>query len=393
MSTAPVPDDDEFLGRLRRSVDSAVPPSTLDLDDVLRASRRGVRRRRSLAGVAGVVALGLVGTGVATAGGPAGLRDLAREVVTGSPGYEVVVAEASVVEVAPGVVATSEPATYLRDDGTYVLDLGLDAWRDGERFFLDVARENDAGESSFEIRLVTGDDEDLAGLRAGRPGGTTVDTDVYPSGSVVLEAGGGRTLLVDVLPAEGWRSAPWRTFVAFNGEITDAAGQQVTTIELPTARIGADTPVELDVYAAVVGDREEPAPEVRGLIGYGTRSYMVRDCTPPAPGVPEDFACAVVYDPLSGTVETARDYPAAGDDSVVEALLPLTETLTASADDRELLAACLAERGSPPPDALLLDSSVPDPPQVDGDAWRQCALDTMLVRATWFRDRAADRAP
>src|SRR5690606_25913361 len=136
-SPAPTPPEDDFLARLRRTADDAVPPSTLDLDVVLRSSRRGVQRRRSLAGAAGVVALGLVGTGVVTVGGPDGLRDLAREVVTGSPGYEVVTAQATLVDVAPGVVAVSEPATYLRDDGTYVLDLGLGAWRDGERFFVE----------------------------------------------------------------------------------------------------------------------------------------------------------------------------------------------------------------------------------------------------------------
>ncbi len=55
--STPAPPDDDFLARLRRTADDAVPPSTLDLDVVLRSSRRGAQRRRSLAGVAGVVAL------------------------------------------------------------------------------------------------------------------------------------------------------------------------------------------------------------------------------------------------------------------------------------------------------------------------------------------------
>jgi hypothetical protein len=59
--------DRELVTRLRAATE-VVPPSGLDLDDVLRGARAKARRARAVTGVAVVMALGLSGAGVAEVG-------------------------------------------------------------------------------------------------------------------------------------------------------------------------------------------------------------------------------------------------------------------------------------------------------------------------------------
>lgn len=60
---------DPFVSQLRRRADSAVPPSTLDLDAVLRSSRRSLHRRR-VTGAAGTVTVVGATAALAVAGLP-----------------------------------------------------------------------------------------------------------------------------------------------------------------------------------------------------------------------------------------------------------------------------------------------------------------------------------
>ena len=374
-SPAPTPPEDDFLARLRRTADDAVPPSTLDLDVVLRSSRRGVQRRRSLAGAAGVVALGLVGTGVVTAGGPDRLRDLAREVVTGSPGYEVVTAEATLVDVAPGVVAVSEPATYLRDDGTYVLDLGLPAWDGGDRFLVEAGVVNDLGHVTADVTLRAGDDDDLAALRAGRPAGTVIDDGPR---SVVVDPASGRVLVVGVTPNAtlAGRDAS-RTFVALAGEAAAPAGA-VTSFELPTAQVHDGPVTDYEVYAALLDGDGTALPDVRGVMSFAADAQTYHSCTAPRADEPDRHACAVRYDAATGHVEADREYPRTAADPVLDALRAEAAAAEESRDVPDLLRPCLAARGLTEP--LPADVRVTDSGPV-ADTWRRCLVDATEAQA------------
>ncbi|GEM_PF-1379087 len=373
-SPAPTPPEDDFLARLRRTADDAVPPSTLDLDVVLRSSRRGVQRRRSLAGAAGVVALGLVGTGVVTVGGPDGLRDLAREVVTGSPGYEVVTAQATLVDVAPGVVAVEEPATYLRDDGTYVLDLGLPAWDGDDRFLVEAGVVNDLGHLSTDVTLRAGDDSDLAALRAGRPAGTVIDDGPH---LVVVDPLSGRTLVVGVEPDSALvGSVPTRSYVGLTGEVTDSTGLRATTLELPTSQVHDGLFVDFEVYAAVLGGDGTALPDVRGYLGFTDVQHLYGTCSPPAADRPDSEACAVRYDAATGRVEVDRGYPSMAADPVLDALRAEVAGLDDPLAAPDLLTPCLEARGVPDPWSSDVRPTG-DGPQAD--AWRRCLLDATDV--------------
>ncbi|WP_086149488.1 hypothetical protein [Cellulosimicrobium sp. KWT-B] len=384
--STPTPPDDDFLLRLRRTADDAVPPSTLDLDVVLRSSRRGAQRRRSLAGVAGVVALGLVGTGVVTAGGPGGVRELAREVVTGSPGYEVLVDEPTTVDVAPGVVAVAEPATYLRDDGTYVLDLGLGAWRDGERFLVEYDPAPSAGEDARGLRVLAGDDDDLAALRRGDDAGTLVH-DGFQHLMLLQRAGGEDGLVLSVQSSStsagsdpSWERDRHQTWVAVAGEPPGATGP---TFRLPDAWAGG-----VFLNAALFGPEAGRVTDVRGVLSSTTysdgTSNSLDTCGSPLTDPRQDRACRFSYDPSTREVVPVEAPPSVLDRSVLDRLLPV---IAEPRDEQETgLRTCLAARGAEP-DVLPSRWGL-DPSGVDGDAWRQCQIDVSLVSSARFAEWA-----
>lgn len=61
------PPDDDFVARVRESAHAAVPASTLDLDGVLRSSRRKHATRRAGVTLASTLALATAGAGAAGA--------------------------------------------------------------------------------------------------------------------------------------------------------------------------------------------------------------------------------------------------------------------------------------------------------------------------------------
>ncbi|MFB8228939.1 hypothetical protein [Cellulosimicrobium sp. NPDC055967] len=372
----PTPPEDDFLARLRRTADDAVPPSELDLDVVLRSSRRGVQRRRSLAGVAGVVALGLVGTGVVTAGGPDGLRDLAREVVTGSPGYEVVTAEATLVDVAPGVVAVKEPATYLREDGAYVLDLGLSAWRDGERFFVEYRPEPAGSEQPPGLRVLAGDDDDLAALRRGGTAGTVVH-DGFQNLVLLQREGGAEGLVLSVANSDtppgsdpSWERERMETWVLLAGEGPAETG--------PTYRLPDAWAEGLFLNVAALGPEAGSATDVRGILSStrfeDDRSLMRLTCGSPLTGPDPDPSCRASYDPTTREVVPIETSPAIPR-LLVDRLLPAAPAPGDTSESE--LRTCLDVRGVET--GMLPDRWYLDPGGVDGDAWRQCLLDVSLI--------------
>ncbi|WP_435737896.1 hypothetical protein V5D56_04675 [Cellulosimicrobium sp. PMB13] len=379
--------DDDFVVRLRRAADAAVPESRLDLDVSLRTSRRKARARRALTATASVLAVAGVGTAAAV-GAPAlsGLSDL---LVADAP-YEVVVPEATTVDVAPGIVAVSEPATYLRDDGTYVLDLGLGAWADGERFLAEVDEGGPDGRSLSTLRVVAGDDDDLAALRRGEDAGTVV-LDDFTNGSLVLGAGTGTGESVyvglDGTSSERSGSDGRSTWLVLAGETTDATGERVTSVEVPTARFG-----DLVMVAARLGADGVDVPELRGHVSVGPGLQSSADCADAPEELPEGEerirGCRVAYDAERRTVTEVDAPPGVLDNAVMDALRGLLPpTPDRAPHDPALLVACLAQRGFDVPrgdDAVLW--TMPDGAQ--GQAWRQCQLDVPTVVLEWYTTHA-----
>jgi hypothetical protein len=379
----PVPHEplDEFLVRLRRSADAAVPESRLDLDVSFRTSRRKARARRALTVTASAFAVAGVGTAAAV-GAPA-LSGLAEDLLVADAPYEVVVPEATTVDVAPGVVAVSEPAAYLRDDGTYVLDLGLGAWNDGERFLAEVG--GPVGRSLSTLRVVAGDDADLAALRQGDDDAGTVVLDGFTNGSLILDAGTGESVYfgLDGMSSERPGSDGRSTWLVLAGQATDATGERVTSVEVPTTRLG-----DLVMVAARLGADGVDLPELRGHVSVGPGGQSFADCADGVEAVPEGEertrGCRAVYDAEHRTVTEVAAPSGVLDNPVMDGLRGLLpRTPDRAPHDPALLVACLAARGFDEPagdDAVF--GTMPD--GAEGDAWRQCHLDVTAVVGEWY---------
>ncbi|MHA7135060.1 hypothetical protein [Oerskovia turbata] len=124
---------DDLFDRLRDAAD-AVPPSTLDLPVVLIRSRRKAAARRVYNATTALAAVVVLGIGVAIVA--PGHRD--APYAPAAP-YEVVTAESVLEDVAPGITAVAQAATYERADGTVVLDTGIETGAHGDRFLVVVS--------------------------------------------------------------------------------------------------------------------------------------------------------------------------------------------------------------------------------------------------------------
>nr|BFF19798.1 hypothetical protein GCM10025730_33190 [Promicromonospora thailandica] len=207
--------DDDFVARLRDSAHAAVPASTLDLDDVLRTSRRKHTARRASVTLASTLALATAGAGAAGAlPGIPGLWSSAPVEVSPSAeppsileeGVDVeppapsptdlpsAAPEAEAVYLVPGVQSVVRPATYRVDADTVVLDLGLPAGG-GTRYLAVVTLAKiDGRHSATDLELLAGGDTALQNLRQGNLGGTLLWRGVT-SDAMVLPADGGPALV------------------------------------------------------------------------------------------------------------------------------------------------------------------------------------------------------
>ncbi len=129
--------DDELAAALRRAT-ADVPPSRLDLHDVLRGARGKARRSRAVTGVVGVLGIAAVGAGVWTAGpllaggeaaggshGPAAAgpavpgveeRDSTWRCLPQDPSYSILVTADGVVAVEPDPVRLSCVVGMVREE-------------------------------------------------------------------------------------------------------------------------------------------------------------------------------------------------------------------------------------------------------------------------------------
>ena len=206
--------DDEFVARVRESAHASVPTSTLDLDGVLRSSRRKHATRRASVTLASTLALATVGAGAAGAlpGIPGFWGNTPVEVaptdtapsiegeVTVEPAPPSPTAIPSLepktrlAYLAPGVQTVAKPAAYRVDADTAVLDLGLDAGG-GDRYLAVVTLAKiDGRHTATQLEVLAGSDTALQNLRAGNLGGTLLWRGVT-SDAMVLPSDGGPALV------------------------------------------------------------------------------------------------------------------------------------------------------------------------------------------------------
>jgi hypothetical protein len=386
--------DDDFVARVRESAHAAVPASTLDLDSVLRSSRRKQAARRVSVTLASTLALGTVGAGAAGAlPGIPGLWDSAPVEVTPSAaplstGDEGAVdvdppapsptdipspqPETRLAYLAPGVRTVAEPATYRVDADTVVLDLGLAAG-EGDRYLAVVTLAKiDGRHSATDLEVLAGGDTALENLREGNLGGTLLWRGVT-SDAMVLPSDGGPALVFGFSSAatEGTQH-----LVFDDPQTGGAAGAQGAPAspgtEAPEA--GSSLPVtpfdvlgDGSVWMRVLQvDRETAEP--RGFVYSNQGTWSASWCRTTSP------ECAVIHDIAGSTVETPQ---AAEPAPMVAELAPMLAE-NAEANEVPAMEACVAQRtgtGWTAPPQLTGKSFWQAPEGVNADVWRLCLID------------------
>jgi hypothetical protein len=388
--------DDDFVARVRESAHAAVPASTLDLNSVLRSSRRKQATRRAGVTLASTLALATAGAGAAGAlpGIPGLWSSSPVQVAPSSAGPtaegEVMVdppapsptdlpaqdPEARLAYLAPGVRTVAEPATYPVDRDTVVLDLGLDAGG-GDRYLAVVTLAKiDGRHSATDLELLAGGDTALQNLRAGNLGGTLLWRGVT-SDAMVLPTDGGPALVFGFSGAvEGDQ------FLVFDDPATGgSAGAQgaPASPEPDDAASGAPeagtslrvTPFDVlgdgSVWMRVLQvDRSTAEP--RGFVYSNQDTWSASWCHSTSP------ECAVIHDVAGESVKTPK---AAAPAPMVARLAPML-TEDAAANEVPAMETCVAGRTGTEwvaPPRLTGKSFGQAPRGVDADVWRLCLID------------------
>jgi len=385
--------DDDFVARVRESAHAAVPASTLDLDSVLRSSRRKHTTRRAGVTLASTLALATVGAGVAGAlpGIPglwsstpvevspsaAPFSTLDDEVDVDPPGPSPTDIPSSdpgtrLAYLAPGVRTVADPATYRVDADTVVLDLGLEAGG-GDRYLAVVTLATiDGRHSATDLELLAGNDVALDNLRAGNLGGTLLWRGVT-SDAMVLPAAGGPALVF------GFSSAATEgdQHLVFDAPLTDGAADAqgasaAPGTEAPEAGTSLRvTPFDVlddgSVWMRVLQvDRETAEP--RGFIYANQGTWSASWCRSTSPD------CAVIHDVAGKKVDAPR---AAAPAPMVAKLAPMLVE-NAEANEVAAMETCVARRtgtGWTAPPQLTGKSFWKAPDGVDADVWRLCLID------------------
>ncbi|MFE4465367.1 hypothetical protein ACFRCR_09650 [Oerskovia sp. NPDC056781] len=293
---------DDLFDRLHAAADS-VPPSTLDLPVVLVTSRRKATARRAVAGTAVLTACAVLGVGVAS-----GLPGRVAHDLVPAATYETLRTEIVHREVAPGITAVAEAATYELPDESVVLDTGIETGAHGDRFLIVSTVELSAGGSvepvdrddpetigwmadlgygpveNQRIQVIAGDDAELRRLRGGA-GPTTVVVSTLGSAAVVDTEEGrfvfGTTVSERVDDARTTSVPSWDPF-------TQADGTAGTSLLVPTLTI----PQRARVPFALALTKETSFAPVTAASFTDDRS-ATGPCTERVDG------CAVSYDTRS----------------------------------------------------------------------------------------------
>jgi len=391
--------DDEFVARVRESAHAAIPASTLDLDSVLRSSRRKHATRRASVTLASTLALATVGAGAAGAlPGIPGLwssspvevapiesaQPLDAVPVEPAPPSPTAIPtpdpEAQVANLAPGVSTVAKPAAYRVDADTAVLDLGLDAGG-GDRYLAVVTLAKiDGRHSATDLEVLAGGDTALENLRAGNLGGTLLWRGVT-SDAMVLPSDGGPALVF------GFSSGATEgdQFLVFDDPQTDGAADAQGASASPgtgtddsgaagAPEAGASlrvTPFDVLGDASVwmrVLQVDRSTAEPRGFVYSKQGTWSASWCRSTSP------ECAVIHDVAGKAVDTPQ--AAAPAPMVAELASMLAED--AEANEVPAMEACVAQRTGTSwtaPPQLTGKAFWRAPNGVDSNVWRLCLID------------------
>lgn len=235
-------DDEAFVTHLRERAFDAVPQSGLDLPGVLAHSRRKRLAHEAAKATVGLVVVVLAGVGVAA------VLDLSRPSTVMADQEPSPMGQEPLVELAEGVTAVNRPAAMTLDDGTEVLDLGLDypfhpggeplvlAWLDlgpetqallggetGQDTAIEVWKQWDGRLDQLVAPIAWRADDSAADYRAGPYGDALVSQHEYT----------GQTLVAGVVPS--WLPDPTVT-VYLPVAVTLPDGTTGDRVEVPTFR-------------------------------------------------------------------------------------------------------------------------------------------------------------
>lgn len=388
--------DDDFVARLRESAHASVPESTLDLDGVLRSSRRKHTARRAGVSLASTLVLATAGAGVAGAlPGIPGLWSSAPVEVTplGTPEPMATVdvepapsptdiptpdPAAELADLAPGVTSVARPAAYRVDANTTVLDLGLPAGN-GDRYLAVVTLAKiDGRHSATDLEVLAGGDTALQNLRAGNLGGTLLWRGVT-SDAMVLPSDGGPALVFGF--SSGAKEGD--QFLVFDDPQTDGAADAQGASAAPGSGAGAakgapEAGASLQVTPFdVLGDGtvwmrvlqvDRSTAEPRGFVYANKNTWSASWCRSTSP------ECAVIHDVAGKSVDTPR---AAEPAPMVAELAPMLVD-DPQANEVPAMETCVAQRTGTDwtaPAGLTGKAFWRAPQGVDGDVWRLCLID------------------
>ncbi|MEV0893034.1 hypothetical protein [Promicromonospora sp. MEB111] len=385
--------DDDFVARLRESAHASVPASTLDLDGVLRSSRRKHAVRRAGVSLASTLVLATAGAGAAGAlPGIPGLWSSAPVEVSPLESAEPMATvevdppppsataiptpdlATELAKLAPGVTSVAQPAAYRVDADTAVLDLGLPAGG-GDRYLAVVTLAKiDGRHSATDLEVLAGGDTALQNLRAGNLGGTLLWRGVT-SDAMVLPSDGGPALVF------GFSSGAEEgdQFLVFDDPQTDGAADAQGASASPGSEAGAPqagaslpvTPFDVlgdgSVWMRVLQvDRSTAEP--RGFVYASQDTWSASWCRSTSP------ECAVIHDVAGKTVATPQ---AAEPTPLVAELAPLLVE-DPQANEVPAMEACVAQRTGTSwtaPPGLTGKAFWQAPKGVDADVWRLCLID------------------
>ncbi|MBL0886114.1 hypothetical protein [Myceligenerans indicum] len=375
--------DQEFVSRLRDTAFDAAGSSTLDVDMVLRSSRRKhVARRAGYAAAAGVV-LSTAGFGAAGAlpgvpglwsDGPVQVSPLSSAAVDGdtvgaqpaptagataSATGPSSIPDGSVqlTKVGPHVRQVTRPVTVMVDEDTAVVDLGIAAWSDRLRFLARIDLGTKDGSTVWQgLRIVAGTDQDFRTMAGGGTAGTLL-WDGVTNDAIVRRADGGSSLVFG-LTSDVASGAQHLVL----DEPLDAGDPSTTSVEIAPFDVLGDGEVWFRV--AEVSSPVEP----RGFVYTDGERWGTSWCRTTSP------ECTVTYDPAGGVVGT----PARAE---LPALITDLGRAMTDAEDRPVVAAmeaCVSARGDAPwtaPSDMTEDTLGVVPDGVDAGRWRLCLID------------------
>ncbi|GII97684.1 hypothetical protein CLV28_2044 [Sediminihabitans luteus] len=386
--------EDEFAARLRAAVEGAGASTTLDTGAVVRRSRHRARVRRG-----GAVAATLACVAAAAVAAPAALGALATTpaVAPASVGEGTSAAEVTAAGV-PGVTVAEGAVAHEVDDERTVIDLGLDAWVPGERFFVTFAGASPNEVATDDVDLTfdvwAGDDADLAtALETGTtPEPFTTGSDANRGYLVVRSADGAHELVVaDMIsfddgpgPGDGEKlvlGAPSGDLYATEPFRT-SSGDLVQSIDVAANPVRTGSGWAGNVYAVRVDATQDAVtPRFWAMDAPSGTLYCARACVAvwdgseatldPEPRTPSDLPMGdrgriACVDALTAEAQEEGHERYVGDIAATcrvgaeVALEEATSTLNSWASERGEVASLSYGRGSPTTHG---NSGAPDPQQ------------------------------